>query len=362
MNRNTESHFANLPSISIGRSKFDRGFTHKTTMNTGELVPVYVDPDIVPGDTVTMRQSELIRMTTPLFPVMDNCFMDFYWFFVPNRLVWDNFKRFMGENDTAPWTQTVEYSVPQIKITNDQKQTISSVDYITRDIKKGSVLNHMGIPITPWSYASSSAAEGYKEIQISALPTRAYCLIWNEFFRDENLQNPVNISKTDSTGQVQNEYTYQYRQNPESYTVTGEQYGGLPCLKVCKPHDYFTSALPGAQKGPEVSVGIFENIPITATKGYLTDNQYASDFDGLQVGMQNISTSSTAGDVQISVFGTDGTNNALLGEEPLKGIMLQADLANATFTTVNQLRQAFAIQKFYERDARGGWVRALASS
>lgn len=135
MNRNTQEHFAMLPEVNIGRSKFDRGFTHTTTFNTGELVPVYVDPDIVPGDTVTMRQSEIIRMTTPICPVMDNAYMDFYWFFVPNRLVMNDWKKLMGENETAPWTQTVEVTIPQVRIDtwgkegNNLTHTVKKVQY-----------------------------------------------------------------------------------------------------------------------------------------------------------------------------------------------------------------------------------------
>lgn len=113
MNRNTESHFSLTPTVSIGRSKFDRSFDHKTTFNTGDLIPIYYS-EVLPGDSVKMRMSEVVRMQTPIAPVMDNAYLDTYFFFVPNRLVWDHFKQFMGENDTAPWIQQNEYEIPQI--------------------------------------------------------------------------------------------------------------------------------------------------------------------------------------------------------------------------------------------------------
>ena len=144
MNRETQAHFAQIPSMDISRSKFDRSFIHKSSCNTGELVPIYVDCDIVPGDTVTMRVADLIRMTTPITPVMDELKADFYFFFVPNRIVWDNFKKFMGENDTAPWIQTTDYQIPQIHIQN--RSTAVGSEKLQCTVKKGSVLDHMGIP------------------------------------------------------------------------------------------------------------------------------------------------------------------------------------------------------------------------
>lgn len=114
MNRNTEQHFATNPTVEIGRSKFDRGHTHKTSFSTGDLVPIYCDATIMPGDSVKMRMSEVVRMMTPLVPVMDNAFLDTYFFFVPTRLIWNHWKAFMGENETAPWIQTNEYEIPQV--------------------------------------------------------------------------------------------------------------------------------------------------------------------------------------------------------------------------------------------------------
>ena len=146
MNRESQAHFAQIPSMDISRSKFNRSFIHKTTMNAADLVPIYVDPDIIPGDTVTMRMSELVRMTTPIVPIMDEMSMDIYFFFVPNRLVWDHFKRFMGENDTAPWTQNTEYQIPQLKISNSYK----SGDKLTTTNLKGSILDPSVTSSTAW--------------------------------------------------------------------------------------------------------------------------------------------------------------------------------------------------------------------
>ena len=132
MNRNTENHFSLTPTVNIGRSKFDRSFDMKTTFNTGDLIPIYC-ADILPGDSIKMRMSEIVRMQTPIAPVMDNAYLDTYFFFVPNRLIWDHFKQFMGENDTAPWTQTNEYTIPQIVAPET-------------GWKKGSLADYFGFP------------------------------------------------------------------------------------------------------------------------------------------------------------------------------------------------------------------------
>ena len=356
MNRNTQEHFAQLPTVDIGRSKFDRGFTHTTTFNTGELVPVYVDPDIIPGDTVSMKQSEIIRMTTPICPVMDNAFLDFYWFFVPNRLVMTDWKKLMGENETAPWTQQVDVTVPQIKINNNEGST-----KLLHTVLKGSVLDYMGIPTqNKWTYAAAGT-EGSREIEISQLPTRAYCLVWNEFFRDENLQNPVNVPK-DNTTVVTRNMNY----NPADYEANQVAYayrGGLPCLKVCKPHDYFTSALPQAQKGPAVSLPLAGDAPVVMKmEGNGGDVEFLNGMNPAY--MFNISKSGGAPTYAGQEGYSDGVmevpsddfvrwNAATLGEGNYYWNPI-TDLSKATGATVNALRQAFAIQKFYERDARGG--------
>lgn len=350
MNRNTEAHFAELPTVKIGRSKFDRSFTHKTTFNTGELVPVYVDPDIIPGDTITMKQAELVRMMTPLTPVMDNAFMDFYWFFVPNRLVWDNFKQFMGENDTTPWTQTIERQIPQLIIDNENNY---------HSVEKGSILNHLGIPLSKWG-----EDEEEKYIEISALPTRAYALIWNEWFRDENLQNPINIPKDDTSNQILGITLEDEQEDKEAFKVEYAALGGTSCLKVCKPHDYFTSALPEAQKGPAVTIPLSPE-PLKIEFGQQLKTPASGSFapewiDGGITGNEVLIKGTPSGggvietftDAEIAATNEGAIPTAVDGEN--YGYNLIADLTKATGATVTALRQAFAIQKFYERDARGG--------
>lgn len=353
MNRETEAHFAQVPSIEISRSKFTRPFTHLDTGNAAELIPVYVDPDILPGDTITMKQAEIIRMMTPIAPVMDNLVLDFYWFFVPNRLVWEDFKKFMGENETAPWTQAGNYEVPQLKINNLRSSYTDSGTtkyYSGNIVKKGSLLDHMGIPTQDWS---PNASVPSKEIQISALPTRAYCLIFNEFFRDQNLQNPYYIHKSSGNREVRNE---DYLLHAGETRINLMETGGIKPAKVCKTHDYFTSALPQAQKSPAPVT-----IPLSDEKVYLryeghdfdTDYEYDRAAQGKIVSMAPEGIPNSGGLTYNLTFGT-GVGDGM--EELADSGMYQfySDLSNVTGATVTALRQAFAIQKFYERDARSG--------
>lgn len=355
MNRNTQSHFATIPSMDISRSKFDRSFVHKTTCNTGELVPIYVDPDIVPGDTVTMKMSDLIRMTTPITPVMDDLKADFFFFFVPNRLVWDHFKRFMGENDTAPWIQTTEYTVPQIKISNE---SLSS--NLTATVLKGSVLDHMGIPTNnSWKLYKATVTDPdtqestKRNITISGLPTRAYSLIWNEFFRSEALQNPVSVPKDDNTYKIINTRDSGYISNPESSTIGHEFLGGLPCLKVCKTFDYFTACLPRPQAGSDVTLPMNGTAPIRYGERWNnTDGVWETS---TSTGMYaDVSAVGGAINLNAETKRMDPTGPTSTIPSPSGFYDIYADLTLATGATINQLRTAFAIQKWQEREARGG--------
>lgn len=351
MNRNTELHFAELPSVGIGRSKFDRSHTRWGTMNAGKLYPIYVDTTIMPGDTVKMRTSELVRMMTPATPVMDDCFMDTYFFFVPYRLVWDDFKKFMGENETAPWTQTTEYTVPQVKCDYSDPNSTGWC----KGIMPKSLGDYFGYPVfmtldeTP---ESTELNPEYVEYEASVLPFRAYCLIWNEFFRDENLQNPVHIYK-DSV----NRYAVPW--GSTNYDpITDTELGGGECLNVCKVADMFTTCLPQPQKGPAVTLPMNGTAPIK-TRSFEGEYQgstydYGNDWpnDNLYINHGSGADTSRIGKVG-SITGTTnidftiGSINAASGE-------LYADLSTATGATINALRQAFAVQKFYERQARGG--------
>ena len=322
MNRNTEMHFSQVPSIGLSRSKFDRSFDHKTTFNCGDLIPVYIDTTIMPGDTVKMRMSEVIRMMTPIAPVMDNAYLDTYFFFVPKRLLWDHFKRFMGENDTAPWTQTTEYTEPQITAP-------------INGWSKGTLADYFGYP---------TGVHGTNGWKASALPFRAYAMIWNEWFRDENLKNPVYITTGDSdtTGKDYDSTTYD--------PVTDTECGAKP-LKVAKIHDYFTSALPAAQKGPAVSVPLGTVAPVIVNTPEFVPSGF-SDPTAMHDKTAHIyGTTVTGGVTNILTVGDESGNTPLTNG---KIVSLATDLSSAVGATVNQLRQAFAIQKFYERQARSG--------
>ena len=318
MNRNTQSHFSTTPTVNISRSKFDRSFDHKTTFNAGDLIPFYIDTTIMPGDTVKMNMASVVRMMTPLAPVMDNANLDIYFFFVPNRLIWEHWKQFMGENDTAPWTQQTEYEIPQI--------VAPSAGWL-----KGSLADYLGYP---------TKIGGYKA---SALPFRAYALIWNEWFRDQNLKNPCYISKGDAdiTGTDKTTLGASY-----DYVIDTEK-GAAPC-KVAKYHDYFTSCLPEPQKGPAVNVPIGASAPIIYSEAEhsISGRTPATANLGHEVGVDSYVNSS----VMYTRNYDETTGNQLA--QGTYGMV--ADLSNAVGATVNQLRQAFAIQKFYEKQALYG--------
>lgn len=312
MNRNTESHFSLTPTVNIGRSKFDRSFDMKTTFNTGDLIPIYCS-DVLPGDSIKMRMSEIVRMQTPIAPVMDNGYLDTYFFFVPNRLIWDHFKAFMGENDTAPWTQTNTYEIPQIIAPET-------------GWKKGSLADYFGYPTKIGKYKAS------------ALPFRAYVKIWNDWFRDENLKNPCYMTTGDAdlqgTDKTDLGSSYDY--------VVDTEKGAAPC-KAAKLHDYFTSCLPGAQKGTAVNIPLGNTAPVI----------YGDKLGGYTAETSMIDTPvqlyrNTSGYLMAV---NDQPGSAIQNDHALS---LEADLSNAVGATVNQLRQAFAIQKYYEKDALYG--------
>lgn len=309
MNRETESHFTYLPQVNIRRSSFKRPFTHKTSFNTGDLIPLYVDADILPGDTVKMEMGSLVRMQTPIFPVMDNAYMDLFWFFVPHRLVWDHFKEFWGENNLTHWEQQTEYTIPQIEAPSG-------------GWNKGTIADYMGIPI------------GVDNISINHLPFRAYCKVWNDFFRDENLKDPCMITMDETTVTGANTGDY----------VTYAEAGAKP-LKAAKFHDQFTSALPSPQKGPSVQLPLGTSAPIIGTDNVETGSTLQSNLIGKELYLSKDNSYMRVFDV------ADPTNNELTNAHQ---IGLAADLSNAIGATINQLRQSFAVQAFYEAQARGG--------
>ena len=319
--RNRESHFAVNPiSLDAPRSIFDLSHSHKTTFNAGLLVPIYLE-EVLPGDTFSVATSIVARMSTPIHPVMDNCYLDTYYFYVASRMVWKHFKEFMGENTTSKWEQEVEYEVPQITAP-------------TGGWQKGTIADHLGLPI------------GISNISVSRLPISCYVLIHNEWFRDQNSQDPAYLSKDDSTIAGSNGSTYQ----------TDAQKGGQ-LLPVNKFHDYFTSCLPEPQKGPDVLLPLGDTAPVIGnglTLGLTNGNQNlglgtnSSGTMGAYTAIYGTNVSDNK-----SVSGPAGSNALGITTDAAKSGII-ADLSTATAATINNLRQAIAIQHLFEKDARGG--------
>lgn len=295
-----DSRFSLAPQANIRRSIFDRSHSHKTTFDAGKLIPIYCE-DVLPGDTVTMDMSFICRMTTPLYPVMDSAYLDTHWFFVPYRLVWDHWREFCGEN-TDPWAQDTVYEVPHSLVQGSF----------------GGFYDHLGVPPAV-------------ECDVSILPYRAYKLVWNEWFRDQNLQSNELVDTGDAASAFD---------------------GDDVLLDVNKYKDYFTSCLPSPQKGDPVFLPLGEWAPV-----YTRSENVPSDGSLIGLKWAHNGSSTTA---SVLISGSGGVGNTILGSgsgassataEPTN---LWADLGTATAATVNQLRQAFAIQRLLEADSRGG--------
>ena len=332
MNRNTESHFGNIPSKDIRRSKFKMPFRHLTSFNTGDIIPIF-HKEVLPGDTFQLNESMLIRMSTPVAPVMDNAWIDTYYFFVPRRLVWEHWAEFMGENKTDTWTQETEYRIPRVYA------PWSTGPDIHNGWEKGSLADYMGFPInTAYDKDNINGCSTW----IDACYFRAYALIWNEWFRNENISEPCQISLGDED--IIGTF------NLESY-VTGAEKGGQPC-KAVKYADYFTRALPSPQKGEDVLLPLGTTAPVIASARDIQTSYKDTTVEGKQLG--EVSGA-------IKVFPIDGT--AVTSFTTDKRTKFYADLSQATSATINQLRQAFAVQRMAELDARGGtrYIELIAS-
>lgn len=318
MTRNTNTRFALNPTrLDMSRSRFDRSASYKTTFNVGDLVPFFVD-EVLPGDTFVIDTSKVVRMQTLLTPVMDNIYLDTYYFFVPNRIVWQHWRELMGENTLSAWLPEVEYSVPQLTAPADGWNV-------------GTIADYFGIPT------------GISNLSVNAMPFRAYALICNEWFRDENLTDPLNIPVTDATVAGVNTGNY----------VTDVVKGGLP-FKVAKYHDYFTSCLPAPQKGPDVTipVGTLESIPvITGDVHEESSTPMRFSRGPSSSGFNTLATTNTG--ILTAIDYTPPASGQALYVSPVNLWTSPSD-SSVLAATINQLRTAFQIQKLYERDARGG--------
>lgn len=295
----TGERFANLERPRVPRSRFDLSFSHKTTFFDTKLFPVMVE-EVLPGDTFEVSVAHVIRMLTPLTPLMDNMFVDFHFFFVPNRLVWDNWERFQGAQDDPG--DSTDYLVPVL--------STSTMGTIT----EGSLGDYFGIPLV--------GARNATDI-INALPFRGYRRIWNEWYRDQDLQDSVTVQMDDGPDAI-------------SYEL----------LARAKSKDYFSSCRPEPQKGPDVLLPLGSSAPVTSTSG--TGMQLGEV--GSNANFATVAFNSTGPTVIL----TAPTGGALANADKLEPIDLEADLTAALGPSVNAMREAVAIQHLLERDARGG--------
>lgn len=330
MNRNKDAGFNQVPRLDITRSRFKRRQDVKLTLDAGKLIPFYVD-EVLPGDTFSIDQAAIIRMTTPIFPVMDNCYMDIYYFFTPNRILWKNWKRFMGENDTGPWAQKQEYTIPQIRVYADSRNDLPL---------EGSLMDYMGIP-------TKACKKGNKntEFEVNALPFRAYAMIWQEWFRDQNVDNPAINSDGDET--------VSYKDTNDEAKIDEmlkEAYRGARPLPVNKFHDYFTSATPSPQKSAEpVTIPLGGKAPVYGYE-YNSNNKTQGKLQFISRNGQNPTIENTNdGPAEINAYEIDEN-----GQYFYQSMRLYTDMSQVNATTINQLRQAFQVQKYYEQLARGG--------
>lgn len=319
MNRNSEYNFAQNPQVGVSRSRFQRNSDNKTTFNTGDLIPVYLD-EVLPGDTHQVDVACVMRMATPIFPVMDNAYCDFYFFFVPNRLLWQHWKEFMGENKETAWTPKTEYSVPQVTAPKG-------------GWAEGTLADYLGLP---------TKVEG---ISVSALPGRAYGLIYNEWFRNQNVTQPTLVEVTDATTTGKNDGS---ATNDNAITLAKP-------LKAAKVFDYYTGALPEPQKGEPITLPLTGNAAIRAysDNGITPDDEEIIFKSWTAAGETKNPTGRNSfieGKGAYTLRGADGEGAFATGRSQ----KLYADLSTVTAATINQLRQAFQIQKLLEKDARGG--------
>lgn len=335
--------FSDAPAMYMRRTKFDRSHVYKTTFNSGKLIPVFVD-EVLPGDTTRMSVNYFARLATPIKPIMDNIYLDWFFFFVPNRLVWDHWQNFCFEQEDPD--DSTDYVIPAI-MANDNKNNT----YV------GSLWDYFGLPIN-----TSGTISG-----VSALPFRAVYLIWNEWFRDENLQKSVKIQKGDTneildSSRVADQPSWLFKSGTGIFP-------GYPCPPRGKRHDYFTSALPWTQKGPGVSIGLAGTATLvdpSPVSGYFVQQSnnslgaaQLSEDGGVHGVFTGNGSLSYQGGYSTSIAGhaINGSGTATVTAQPGSSWLSKsayADLDSSSIFTINSLRTAFQMQKFYERLARGG--------
>lgn len=339
MNRNNERHFAQIPQVHISRSTFNRPQNILTTFNAGKLIPFYVD-EVLPGDTFRVRTSAIIRQTTPKYPVMDDAYIDMYYFYVPDRIVWDNFKHFMGEVEQTPWMPTKEYTVPQIKIKRQ-----GAVEKAAKLPAEETILDYMGVPT-----GVIKAGDTTSELDVNALPIRGYVKIWNEFFRDQNVDNAAAL-KTDDNSVYYTTGGGTDDTAPLSSKLIHAWLGGY-CLPVNKMHDYFTSCLPYPQRGPAVALPMEGNAPVWG----MTDKTNPKKETGtLYLNGTGLGSGAASNDRATGAINGMLLNGSITSEgTSQKKYNLMADLSSVSAATINDLRQAVAVQHYYEAMARGG--------
>lgn len=324
-----QSHFAMTPQIDIQRSVFDRSHVYKTTFNEGKLVPYFVD-EVLPGDTFTLSPTEFCRLATPVAPFMDNIYIESFFFFVPSRLVYDQWTKLCGEQDNPE--DSTDYLVPTVSLSGDMTNTLP---------------DYMGI---------GCATGSFSNINVNCLPFRAYWLIWNEWFRDENLQKSVKVSKGESNTVLESMGTGTSNPNygfPDGVTAWYD------CAPRGKRYDYFTACLPWPQKGPAVDLPIGGGMsPLLASSSVKVDGGSGPTLQSVFPNT-NITSPSSTNFLGNSSFASNGSvtsvsakGYSLTYDDPIYPYYV--DLSSMGSVTINSLRQAFMLQRYYEIDARGG--------
>lgn len=326
MGRKNRQHlFSMIPKVNVPRSTFDRSHSVKTTFDAGKLIPFYID-EVYPGDTFNAKANVFIRMATPIVPAMDNAYLDTFFFFVPFRLLWQHWKEFNGENLLAGY-QSTEYTVPMVSATSAQV---------------GTLWDYFGFP-----------TEIANKLEVNAWPFRAYVKVWNDWFRDENLQDSKDINSADDMTTSSTIDAVLGADATVDWSDVEPFYRG-------KRHDYFTSALPWPQKGPGVELPLGQTAALTGSSDYpvqITYHQLHEDGGTGRIS-GSFPYSWTGAGFKSSDFTVGNPNsNTIVDSQPhvtVDGSDFTVDLSAATAITINSLRSAFQLQKFYEKDARGG--------